>query len=108
MRLLTGTALVLVASCSRPSPAPQADSLVHTLTIPADLSPDLPDALGRAELYTNCLTCHSSRYVATQPPFARKTWQAEVDKMRNVYGAPIAADDASKIVDYLVATHRSG
>ena len=107
MRLLAIAALLL-ASCSRPSPAPVADSLVHTLTLPADLSPDLPDGPGRVELVANCLTCHSSRYVAIQPRFARKTWQAEVDKMRSVYGAPIAAEDAAKIVDYLVATHGSG
>jgi hypothetical protein len=108
MRLLCGTLLALVVSCSRPSPVPVADSLVHSLTLPADLSPDLPEAPGRAELYANCLTCHSSRYVASQPCFPRKTWQAEVDKMRSVYGAPVPADDALKIVDYLVATHGSG
>ena len=108
MRLVGGTLLIFLASCSRPSPGPVADSLVHTLTLPADLSPDLPDAPGRAELYANCLTCHSSRYVASQPRFPRKTWQAEVDKMRSVYGAPVSADDAPRIVDYLVATHGSG
>jgi len=108
MRPLAGIALVLVASCSHPSPAPQADPLLHMLTLPADMSPELPDAPGRAELYANCLTCHSSRYVASQPRFPRKTWQAEVDKMRSVYGAPVSADDAPKIVDYLAATHGSG
>lgn len=108
MRLLAGITLALVSSCSRPSPAPQPDPLVHTLALPPDLSPELPDAPGRAELYANCLTCHSSRYVASQPRFPRKTWQAEVDKMRSVYGAPVPADDAPKIVDYLVATRGSG
>jgi hypothetical protein len=108
MRSLARTALALVVSCSRPSPSPQPDPLMHTLALPSDLSPELPDGAGRAELFGNCLRCHSSRYVTTQPRFGRKTWQAEVDKMKNVYGAPIPAEDASKIVDYLVATHGSG
>ena len=108
MRVLAVSALALVVSCSRASPAPPADALVHTLILPGDLSPELPDGPGRAELYAGCLTCHSSRYVASQPRFPRKTWQAEVDKMRSIYGAPIPADDASKIVDYLVTVHGSG
>jgi len=32
----------------------------------------------------------------------RKMWQAEVDKMINVFGASIQPSDATVIVDYLV------
>jgi hypothetical protein len=38
----------------------------------------------------------------------RKTWQAEVDKMTNVFGAPIAPDDAKAIVDYLTKNYGTG
>jgi hypothetical protein len=65
----------------------------------------MPDGPGRAELLSNCMTCHSSRYVAGQPRLSRKTWQTEVEKMKSAYGAPVPPDDVPKIVDYLVATH---
>jgi mono/diheme cytochrome c family protein len=56
----------------------------------------------------NCTACHSVDYIQTQPrgpSFKRDFWQAEVTKMIKVYGAPISDADASKIVDYLAATH---
>jgi len=57
----------------------------------------------------NCVACHSSDYIATQPrplPNARGFWQAEVVKMKNVYGAPIADGDIPKIVDYLAEVYK--
>ncbi len=38
----------------------------------------------------------------------RKIWQAEVNKMINVLGAPIESNDAAAIVDYLVKNYGSG
>jgi hypothetical protein len=49
----------------------------------------------------NCLACHSAGMVLTQPHLSRAQWQAEVDKMRNTYRAPIDAADVPAIVDYL-------
>jgi len=49
----------------------------------------------------NCLACHSAGMVLTQPRLSRAEWQAEVDKMRNTYKAPVAAEDVPAIVDYL-------
>lgn len=57
----------------------------------------------------NCLACHSTDYIGTQPsplPNARGFWQAEVVKMKNVYAAPLADADIPKIVDYLAATYK--
>jgi mono/diheme cytochrome c family protein len=55
----------------------------------------------------NCAACHSSDYIATQPPMKDKKafWQAEVTKMIKVYGAPIDDADVGKIVDYLATTY---
>ena len=56
----------------------------------------------------NCLTCHSADYIITQPTgpkFGKDFWTAEVAKMIKVFGAPIADDDAKKIIDYLAATY---
>ncbi len=51
----------------------------------------------------NCLACHSTGMVLTQPKMSRAAWQAEVDKMRNTYKAPIDAAAVPAIVDYLVS-----
>jgi hypothetical protein len=51
----------------------------------------------------NCLACHSAGMVLTQPRLSRAGWQAEVEKMRNTYKAPIAVTDVPAIVDYLAS-----
>jgi sulfite dehydrogenase (cytochrome) subunit B len=56
----------------------------------------------------NCTACHSADYIATQPrgpKFGRDFWNAEVNKMIKVYGAPISDVDIGKIVEYLAATY---
>lgn len=50
----------------------------------------------------NCSTCHSAAYVYTQPRLTKAQWTAEVNKMKGVYGAPIADADVAPIADYLV------
>jgi hypothetical protein len=49
----------------------------------------------------NCLICHSAGMVLTQPALSREQWQAEVDKMRAAYKAPIDPKDVDAIVGYL-------
>jgi len=67
--------------------------------------PDLPPGPGREQFATQCVICHSPRYVLNQPIFPRKTWKAEVDKMIKAYGAPITPDQETSIVNYLVIWH---
>ena len=52
-----------------------------------------------------CLLCHSSDYVSTQPPMDRAAWTASVHKMRDKYGAPIQEAQIEPLVDYLVKTY---
>jgi cytochrome c553 len=53
-----------------------------------------------------CQACHSVDYVSTQPSGKGKAfWQAEVQKMIKIYGAPIGEADAAVIVNYLTATY---
>jgi cytochrome c551/c552 len=47
-----------------------------------------------------CLTCHSADYAAMQPPKPRDFWKAEVDKMREKYGAPIPSDQMEELTAY--------
>jgi hypothetical protein len=55
---------------------------------------------------SNCGACHSADYIATQPPKqGQGFWEAEIQKMIKVYGAPIDAGDAKTIADYLAKTY---
>jgi mono/diheme cytochrome c family protein len=68
-------------------------------------SPDLPPGPGQDVFATQCVICHSARYVLNQPTLPRKTWTAEVHKMVKGYGAPIAPEQEKEIVNYLVSWH---
>ena len=68
-----------------------------------EFSVPLIDAPGRDAVENNCAACHSLDYPRINAPFLnRKMWQAEVDKMINLFGAPIEPGDAAIAVDYLV------
>jgi cytochrome c551/c552 len=55
-----------------------------------------------------CLICHSVEYVSTQPPLPRTFWSAEVEKMRDKYGAPIPKEQVEPLVNYLAKTYSAG
>ncbi|SRR5216684_6147585 len=78
------------------------DNPVHTIVMPHD-EPAFPPGPGREEFVTACVVCHTPRYITMQPRFSRTTWQSEVDKMKNVYGAHISDQQVQKITDYLVS-----
>ena len=53
-----------------------------------------------------CAACHSQDYIPMNSPFLdRKGWEAEVNKMIKVYGAPMEPDEVAKIVDYLATNY---
>jgi sulfite dehydrogenase (cytochrome) subunit B len=63
---------------------------------------DLKDGPGRAQVEANCGSCHSLDYVLMNSPFLdRNGWDGSVNKMIKVFGAPINADDAKAIIEYL-------
>lgn len=84
------------------SPAALAEDGQQKSIVLVTQPPYLPPGPGKEAFVSNCLTCHSPRYVTNQPQFPRKTWEAEVSKMIKVYGAPIAQGDVKAITDYLV------
>jgi hypothetical protein len=66
----------------------------------------LMDGPGRPLVEANCIMCHSLDYIQMNSPFLdRKGWEASVNKMIKVMGAPIAEADAQKIVDYLAGQY---
>ena len=80
---------------------------VRSIVLPA-IETELPPGPGRLTVMLTCTACHSQRYVMMQPNFPRKTWAAEVDKMKKVYGAPIQEEQVEPIVNYLVSVRGNG
>lgn len=53
-----------------------------------------------------CATCHSLDYIPMNSPFMDKSgWTASVNKMMNVFGAPIAKEDVDAIASYLAENY---
>ena len=66
----------------------------------------LRDGPGRQLVEANCVMCHSLDYIPMNSPFLdRKGWEASINKMIKVMGAPIAEADVQKIVDYLAGQY---
>ena len=69
---------------------------------------ELKKAPGVDKVETNCAVCHSLDYIQMNSPFPNAAlWDAEVAKMRNVFGAPINDADAAVIADYLKRNYGS-
>jgi mono/diheme cytochrome c family protein len=67
----------------------------------------LKDGPGRPLVEANCVACHSLDYIQMNSVFLdRKGWEASVNKMIKVMGAPIRNEDVPALVDYL--THNYG
>ena len=76
------------------------------ITLPADNDyATLKPGPHRELAQTQCQFCHSTDYVVMQPGGDAKQWDAVVTKMIKVFGAPINAEDAKTIVDYLSANY---
>jgi len=56
----------------------------------------------------SCGSCHSLDYIEMNSPFLNAAqWDAEVNKMIRVFGAPIDEADAKAIADYLKKNYGS-
>ena len=91
-------AALLTPTSVRVQPAPAITST--TVELPSG-DALFPGGSSADAVNNNCLACHSAGMVLTQPHLSRVDWQAEVEKMRNAYKAPIADADVPAIVDYL-------
>ena len=66
----------------------------------------LKDGTGRAVTENICSGCHSLDYIRINAPFMnRQTWTASVNKMVQMFGAPIAANDQATIINYLATNY---
>jgi len=65
----------------------------------------LKDAPGKDKVM-QCVACHSLDYIQMNSRFLDKAgWTASVNKMINVFGAPILKEDVEPIADYLAQNY---
>ena len=68
----------------------------------------LKDAPGKDKTM-QCIACHSVDYIPMNSRFLNKAgWTAEVNKMINVFGAPIPKTDVEAIATYLTENYGVG
>ncbi len=75
-----------------------------TLTLPPE-SGVYKAAPGVELAAANCLMCHSTEYVSSQPPMPRKFWEASVKKMKDKFGAPTPDAQMAALIDYLTTNY---
>ena len=80
--------------------------LAATLALADESQVKLKEAPGKDLVQASCVICHSLDYIPMNSVFLdRKGWEASVAKMVKAMGAPIADEDAAKIVDYLAKNY---
>ena len=103
---------VRFALCAVATAAAAWTALVSLPARAATLAPVSVQLPGSARLFSgagagaansHCLTCHSAGMVLNQPDMPRAAWLAEVNKMRNVFKAPVPEDQVAVIADYLAS-----
>jgi sulfite dehydrogenase (cytochrome) subunit B len=83
-------------------------ALLATPPLAQEKPVQLKQAPGLDKVEGNCAACHSLDYIIMNSPFPNAAlWEAEVQKMIKVYGAPIDDADAKAIVEYLKANYGS-
>ena len=86
-----------------------AFTLLHVANAHAQENVALKAGAGRETVEAYCAACHSLDYPRINSTFlTHQGWEAEVNKMIKVFGAPIQPADAKVIVDYLTANYGSG
>ena len=67
---------------------------------------ELRSGPGRDLLESNCAACHTLNYIRMNAPFLNQSgWTAEVNKMINIFRAPIDAADVPGIIAYLMSNY---
>ncbi len=94
--------LFFIFSCDNKEEKVKTIPPVETATDISNVTVALPDSKGVDLVNSNCATCHSLRYIETQPDMPKKAWDKIVKKMVKNYGAPISDTTVvNQIIEYL-------
>jgi len=94
-----GAALMLGACAAAPAYALTLKT--QSITLPSSTRVFPGDGPGARAANTYCLMCHSVGMVMNQPDLPKAAWLVEVNKMKNVFKAPIPEDQVPVIAEYL-------
>ena len=84
-------------------------TLMATTAYAGEQSISLKKAPGLEKVEGNCAACHSLDYIQMNSPFPNAAlWDAEVNKMVRIFGAPIGDADAEAIKRYLKQNYGNG
>ncbi|MEO6231085.1 MAG: hypothetical protein ABJB11_18960 [Ferruginibacter sp.] len=100
-KLLFSLCVCFIISCNEQNIKKESE-LVASPTGLYSITTHLPEAQGYKAFQSNCVSCHSARYVQMQPGLSEKTWLALVTKMQKTFGAPVPDSSVAEIVQYLV------
>jgi hypothetical protein len=111
-KMLSAYVLLLIpltgapARAAGPPPSVSAAGItLHSVDVQLPNSDRMfPGGADAEAINNNCLACHSAGMVLNQPAMTQAAWQAEVNKMKSTYKAPLAEEDVPSIVNYLART----
>ncbi|MEG6508119.1 cytochrome c [Methyloligella sp. 2.7D] len=100
--------LPLAVQAADNPPALPTDFALHSesITLPSNFDP-FPEGPGAEAMNRNCLTCHSASMVLYQPKLSEAQWEGIVDKMVDIFKAPLIPDDRDAILDYLTSFQKA-
>jgi hypothetical protein len=76
--------------------------VLSSLVVAQEEKLKLKEGPGKKLVEANCTICHSLDYILINSPFLdKKGWEASVNKMIQVMGAPINKEDVPQIIEYL-------
>lgn len=98
LALSTLLMLPVLAVAQSKTPAPIA---IHSVSVDLPASQTAFPPGSGSDVAGKCLICHSAGMVLKQPLLTQAEWTAEINKMRNVYGAPIEDGEVATLSAYL-------
>ena len=90
-----------LGSVNQPGQIQQTSDGMYSVGAYPLYTPELAQGEGREIIQIFCRFCHSTTYITMQPPLPAATWESVVNKMIDIYGAPISEDSARQIINYL-------
>ena len=90
-----------LGSVNQPGQIQQTSDGMYSVGAYPLYTPELAQGEGREIIQIFCRFCHSTTYITMQPSLPAATWESVVNKMINIYGAPISEDSEKQIVNYL-------
>jgi hypothetical protein len=90
-----------LGSVNQPGQIQQTSDGMYSVGAYPLYTPELAQGEGREIIQIFCRFCHSTTYITMQPPLSAAMWESVVNKMIDIYGAPISDDSARQIINYL-------